>query len=93
MLEVLNPTAGPATGRVTMARRTGTLDGQTLGVIWNGRPYGDKVLNNVVDLLRRKYNFEMVVFRKKPYIGNVAPKEIQDEMIDTCDAVITGIGD
>ena len=93
MLEVLNPTTGPATGKVIMAQRTGTLDGQTLGVIWNGRPYGDRVLNAIIDLLRRKYSFEMVVFRKKPFIGNVAPKEIQKEIIDTCDAVITGIGD
>ncbi|MFQ6029405.1 MAG: hypothetical protein ACE5Q6_18160 [Dehalococcoidia bacterium] len=93
MLEVLNPTAGPATGRVIMAPRMGTLDGQILGVIWNGRPYGDKILNTVVDQMRQKYSFEMVIFRKKPFIGNVAPKEIQEEMIDACDAVITGIGD
>ena len=93
MLEILNPTAGPAKGKVTMARRTGTLDGQTLGVIWNGRPYGDKVINAVVDQLRQKYSFETVVFRKKPFIGNVAPKEIQEEMINTCDIVITGVGD
>ena len=93
MLEILNPTAGPAKGKVTMAPRTGTLDGQTLGVIWNGRPYGDKVINAVVDQLRQKYSFETVVFRKKPFIGNVAPKEIQEEMINTCDIVITGIGD
>ena len=93
MLEILNPTAGPAKGKVTMARRTGTLDGQTLGVIWNGRPYGDKVINAVVDQLRQKYSFETVVFRKKPFIGNVAPKEMQAKMINTCDIVITGVGD
>ncbi len=93
MLEILDPTAGPAKGKVTMAPRTGTLDGQTLGVIWNGRPYGDKVINAVVDLLRQKYSFETVVFRKKPFIGNVVPKEIQEEMIKTCDIVITGVGD
>ncbi len=93
MTEVFDPTAGPATGKVTMAPRIGTLDGQTLGVIWNGRPYGDKVINATIDLLRQKYSFETVVFRKKPFIGNVAPKEIQEEMINTCDAVITGVGD
>jgi hypothetical protein len=93
MLEVLNPTAGPATGRVTMAPRAGTLDGRTLGVIWNGRPYGDRIIEAVVDLLRQKYSFEAVLFRKKPFIGNVAPKGIREEMIATCGAVITGVGD
>ena len=93
MLEVFDPTAGPATGKVVMAPRPGTLDGQTLGVIWNGRPYGDKIINAAIDLLRQKYSFKEVVFRKKPFIGNVAPKEIQQEMIDSCDVVITGVGD
>ncbi|NQW22514.1 MAG: hypothetical protein HQ475_03620 [SAR202 cluster bacterium] len=93
MIEVLNPTAGPATGKIVMAKRTGTLDGQRIGVIWNGRPYGDKVINSVIDMLRQKYSFESVVFRKKPYIGNVAPVSIQEEIIDSCDVVITGIGD
>jgi hypothetical protein len=93
MLEVFDPTAGPATGKVIMARRSGTLDGQTLGVIWNGRPYGDQVINGAIALLRQKYNFKDVVFRKKPFIGNVAPREIQEEMINSCDIVITGVGD
>jgi len=93
MLEIFNPTAGPATGKVIMAPRTETLDGQTLGVIWNGRPYGDRVINAVVDMLRQKYSFETVVFRKKPYIGNLAPLEIREEIIKSCDAVITGVGD
>ena len=93
MLEIFNPTAGPATGKVIMAPRTETLDGQTLGVIWNGRPYGDRVINAVVDMLRQKYSFETVVFRKKPYIGNLAPTEIQEDIIKSCDAVITGVGD
>ena len=93
MIEVLNPTAGPATGKIIMANRSGTLDGMRLGVIWNGRLYGDKVINSVIDILRQKYTFESVVFRKKPFIGNVAPKSIQEEIIDSCDVVITGIGD
>ena len=47
----------------------------------------------MIDILRQKYTFESVVFRKKPFIGNVAPKSIQEEIIDSCDVVITGIGD
>ena len=93
MIEVLNPTAAPATGKVIMADRKGTLDGLRLGVIWNGRPYGDRVINSVIELLRQKYSFESVMFRKKPFIGNVAPMSIQEEIINSCDAVITGIGD
>ena len=93
MIEVLNPTAGPATGKVVMAKRAGTLNGLRVGVIWNGRPYGDKVIKAVIGLLRQKYSFETVVFLKKPFIGNVAPTSMQEQIIDSCDVAITGIGD
>ena len=93
MIEVFDPTAGPVKGAITLAPRLDTLDGKTLGVIWNGRAHGDKVLNAVIDMLRQKYSFETVIFRKKPFIGNVAPMEIQEEIGAISDAVITGVGD
>ena len=93
MIEVFDPTSGPAKGHITLAPRLDTLDGKRLGIIWNGRSHGDKVLNAVIDLLQKKYRFETVVLRKKPFIGNVAPVEIQEEIAAISDAVITGIGD
>jgi hypothetical protein len=93
MIEVFDPTSGPAKGQITLAPRLDTLDGKSLGIIWNGRSHGDKVLNAVIDLLKQKYRFETVVLRKKPFIGNVAPLEIQEEIAAVSDAVITGIGD
>jgi len=90
---VLNPTAGPATGRFSHAPRLDTLNGKVIGAIWNSRVHGDKVITSVVELLKARYGIKDFVLRKKPFLGNVAPKEIVDELAARCDAVITGVGD
>ncbi len=90
---VLNPTAGPATGKFRKAPRLDTLNGKVLGAIWNSRVHGDKVINHVATALKERYGVKEFVLRKKPYLGNIAPKEILDELAAKCDAVITGVGD
>ncbi|MFQ5861257.1 MAG: hypothetical protein ACE5IG_06890 [Dehalococcoidia bacterium] len=90
---VLSPTAGPATGKFRPASRPTTLDHKVLGAIWNSRPHGDKIIHMVVELLRQRYGIREFIFRAKPYIGNIAPAEIYDELARRCDAVITGVGD
>jgi hypothetical protein len=93
MLTVLNPTAGPARGTSGVAPRLATLDGKTLGVIWNGRAYGDRILSEVLDLLKQRYRVKDVVFREKPFLGNIAPEPILAEIAARADAAITGVGD
>jgi hypothetical protein len=93
MLKVLNPTAGPARGTTGIAPRRRTLDDTTVGVIWNGRAYGDRILSEVLDLLKQRHRIREVVFREKPFLGNIAPDEILAEMAARANVVITGVGD
>lgn len=93
MLRVLNPTEGPATGRVVLAPRLSTLIGKVVGVLWNGRPLGDQVLKLVVEELQHKYELRSAVFTTKLHDHNIAPEETFDELAASCDAVITGVGD
>lgn len=93
MLKVLNPTARPARGASGIAPRPGTLDDTTIGVIWNGRAYGDRILSEVLDLLKQRHRIREVVFREKPFLGNIAPDEILAEMAARANLVITGVGD
>lgn len=93
MITFLNPTAGPARGQGGMAPRLSTLDGATIGVIWNGRAYGDKILGRVLEALKERHRIKEVVFRQKPYIGNLAPEEILSEIAARSDGAITGVGD
>lgn len=93
MLKVLNPTTGSARGTSGIAPRPGTLDDATIGVIWNGRAYGDRILSEVLDLLKQRHRIREVVFREKPFLGNIAPEEVLAEMAARANLVITGVGD
>jgi hypothetical protein len=92
-MRILDPTAGPARGRSGIAPRPGTLDDMTVGVIWNGRAWGDRILSEVLDLLKQRHRVREVVFREKPFLGNLAPEEILAEMAARANVVITGVGD
>ncbi len=93
MLTVLNPTARPARGTSGVAPRLANLDGKTLGVIWNGRAFGDRILREALDLLKQRHRIRDVVFLEKPYIGNIAPEPILAEIAARADGAITGVGD
>lgn len=94
MLRILDPKTGPVSGKLVFAPRFGTLNGLKIGVIWNGRMYGDKVLRKIIELLKEKYTFEVVDFLKKAYVGNIAPREYFDKLAaDKANAVIVGVGD
>ncbi len=94
MVQIFDPTAGPVTGKLVLVPRPATLNGKKLVVLWNGRSHGDKVFRSLIDLLKKKYRFEVVAFLKKPYVGNIAPKEFFDQIVaKKADAVLAGIGD
>ena len=93
MFKVLNPTAAPARGRSGIAPRPASLDDKTIGVIWNGRAYGDRILSEVLDLLKQRYRVREVLFREKPFLGNIAPEPLLAEIAARADAAITGVGD
>jgi len=93
MFKVLNPTTGPARGHSGIAPRPASLDGKTVGVIWNGRAYGDRILLEALDILKQRYRVRDVLFREKPFLGNIAPAPILDEMAAKAHVVITGVGD
>ena len=93
MLKVLDPTAGPARGKGGVAPRPASLDDKVIGVIWNGRAYGDRILSEALDILKQRYRIRDVVFREKPFLGNIAPEPILAEVAAKAHVVITGVGD
>jgi hypothetical protein len=93
MLTVLNPTAGPAGRSGGMAPRPSTLDGATVGVIWNGRAFGDRILGGALEILKERYRLREVVFREKPFLGNIAPEPILAEIASRATVAVTGVGD
>jgi N-acyl-D-aspartate/D-glutamate deacylase len=77
----------------TLSPRLPELAGKTIGAIWNGRPPGDALLSDMLDVLVREHGVIRGPLRRKPFLGNVAPDDLLTEMAATCDAVVTGVGD
>ena len=94
MERIYDPTSGPVTGQLVMAKRPSTLRGKSVAVLWNGRPHGDKILRRVVAILRERHGVGVSDFVKKPYIGNLAPPEYFERLLASrADAVVAGVGD
>ncbi len=93
MLEVFDPTQGATKKAGKLAPRPQSLDGLTIGVIWNGRPVGTVILDAVIRIISSKYRIRDVVFHKKTFVGNSTPSEIVNDIAGKCQVVITGVGD
>ena len=89
----LDPRQGLSTGAVEPAERLASLDGKRIGVLWNNRPGGDKLLHELVRLLGERHDLADVYFTKKPFIGNEAPEDVIEEVLAHADAAIVGVGD
>jgi hypothetical protein len=91
-LRILNPRLEGEQG-FQPAPRIPTLDGKVLGVLYNGRAGGDVVLKELLDLLQSKHKLAKVVFRTKPHAWVSAPEEMFQELAQSCEVAITGVGD
>lgn len=89
----LDPRQGPSTGAVVPADRLTALTGKRIGILWNNRPGGDRLLRHVAESLDQKYEFSEIYFAKKTFIGNAAPPEIIADLASRVDAAIVGVGD
>jgi hypothetical protein len=93
MMIVLDPRLKPGARVVTPAPRLASLANKRLGILWNNRLGGDKLLQHVGKLLQEKHGLAEVYFTKKTFIGNAAPAEIIDDLVSMVDAVVVGVGD
>ncbi len=75
------------------AKRLPTLEGKVLGCLWNNRYQGDVILDGVAERLRVRFRIKDVVFGKKDYIGEAAPKDLIEKFGRSCDAVVLAVGD
>ena len=91
---LLNPEGHSTERREELApRRFTTLDGARLGLLGNAKLNADAVLAAIGDLLQERYAIESIVARSKPSFSHPAPPPLMDEMVQTCDVVLAGVGD
>lgn len=92
-LEVLDPTSDHIPASAVIAPRPSTLDGATIGLLSNGKPYAAGFLEMVEEVLADRYEFTGIVARNKGNASRPAPKDMLDDLAVRCDAVITASGD
>jgi len=91
---LLHPGNPPGEAEFDLApRKHATLDGLRLGLLGNSKLNADNVLNAVGDLLNERYKIVSTHHMTKPSFSHPAPAEIVEEMTESCDVVIAGVGD
>lgn len=101
--EVLSPLGEPAVEMVTLAPRLDTLEGKTIGALWNGGFRGDESFPIIEKMLRERYpTVKLIPYTEFPLttIASFHPEQkaqtlaaLRAKLKETgCDAVITGNG-
>jgi len=68
------------------------LDGKVIGIIDNGQANSTTMFQELAKLMQEKFHTKEVIFKTKPTHMQGAPKPIMEEILNRCDAVITGLG-
>ena len=92
-LELYDPTVDPIPAQGIVAKRPDTLDGAVVGLLANGKPNADALLEMVCESLADRYAFRSVVARNKRNASRPCPTPLIEELAESCDVVITGNGD
>jgi hypothetical protein len=90
---VLDPRLTKTARAVSPAPRLDGLAGRRVGILWNNRLGGDRLLKHVGTLLQEQYGVADIYFTKKTFVGNAAPREIVDDLVSRVDATVCGVGD
>ena len=69
-----------------------SLEGKTIGIIDNGQSNSTSMFQELAKLVQERFDIKQVIFRTKPTHMQGAPKVIMEDIINRCDAVITGLG-
>lgn len=92
-LTILSPSNDMEPNRAELAPRPASLLGLRLGILDNGKPNSDRLLELLGSNLVGVYGVEAATILRKPAIGRLAPSAIVDQLVAESDVVVTGVGD
>lgn len=88
---LLDPSLEVESARVERAPRTGEI--RILGLLDNGKPNSDILLQKVAAKLREQHPDLQVKYYRKPGAYRPAPPALIEQVVAECDSVLVGIGD
>ena len=90
---LVNPTTEAIIAPFDGAPRLPTLAGTRLGVIDDSKRNADVLLEELVEVLRTRYEISDVKWHRKPSASKPADPEVIRDMAESCDSVIVAVGD
>ena len=90
---LINPVNEAQTAESTYAPRVTDLSRKRVGLLDNSKNKADQLLDAVAAILDAQYDFSDVVRRRKPSASKPVAPEVIEELGQTCDVVIVGVGD
>jgi len=93
MIELLDPTADPGAQPVAYAPRPDSLQGKRIGLVENTKFNSDRLLLKIGDILKAEYGAAEVRLWHKRNASVPAHQEIINELRQSCDVMVAGIGD
>ncbi len=92
MIKFLDPRAAVNPKDRLLVPGLDSLEGKVVGIIDNGQANSTNMFRELAKLIEEQLHVKEVVFKTKPTHMQGAPKPIMAEIINRCDAVITGLG-
>lgn len=89
----MKPTTEPMVVPFQGAPRLASLAGMRLGVIDDSKKNADVLLEELVEILRSRYEISEVRWHRKPSASRPADPATIRELAQQCDSVIIAIGD
>ena len=91
LIEIIDPTAARESKRTALApRKHSSLHRKRIGLLDNSKPNADKFLNQVGDLLRRRFDGIEIIFKRKM---SRTEADCVQELAERCDVVVTAFAD
>jgi hypothetical protein len=90
---VYDPVAPCLTASHESRRALDRLAGKVIGFIDNSKPNFSFLADDLSELLVSKYGVASVIKRRKRSASQGATEAVMNELVEQCDAVITGSGD
>jgi hypothetical protein len=93
MAELLDPTTEAATQTIAYVPRPDSLRGKRIALIENTKFNSDNLLVKIGNILINEYGAASAKMWRKKNASVPAHEEIIEEVRQTCDVVVAGVGD
>jgi hypothetical protein len=90
---LVNPTTQPVAASFNGAPRLSALAGARIGLIDDSKRNADVLLEELVEVLRTRYEIGEVQWHRKPSASRPSDPAAMQELAQHCDAVVIAIGD